>query len=68
MDASNPFVPDAAWYRAISYDRYLQPAGIDQGLVSVYPVGADGSVQVIALQRAIGERDFSPRQRRLAAW
>lgn len=61
-------VSDAAWYRSITYDRYFQPAGIDHGLVSVYPVGADGSVQVIALQRAIGERDFSPRQRRLAGF
>jgi DNA-binding CsgD family transcriptional regulator len=61
-------VPDAAWYRSISYDRYFRPTGVDQGLVSVYPVGADGSIQVIALQRAIGEQDFSPRQRRVAGF
>jgi len=39
--------------------------GTDHQLVSVYQVADTGGVSVIALQRAVGERDFTPREQTL---
>src|SRR5262249_24531291 len=39
--------------------------GIDHVLTSVFQVSDDGAISGIALNRAIGDRDFTPRERRL---
>lgn len=58
-------VPDDAWYRSASFDEFRRPAGIDHELVSVSQRSDDGSSSIIALNRLIGERDYSPREQNL---
>jgi DNA-binding CsgD family transcriptional regulator len=58
-------VSDDVWYRSVSFNEYIRLADGDHTLASVYQASDDGAVSVICLQRAIGERDFSPRERRL---
>lgn len=58
-------VADAVYYRSPVFDRYLRPAGADHRLVSVYQAATGDAISVIHLQRASGERDFSPREQRL---
>ena len=57
-------VSDAVWYASIGYE-YRRLMGTDHQLVSVYQVADTGGVSVIALQRAVGERDFTPREQTL---
>jgi len=57
-------VPDAVWYRSVSFE-YLRMGGLDHALTSVFQVTDDGAISGIALNRAIGDRDFSGRERRL---
>jgi DNA-binding NarL/FixJ family response regulator len=47
------------------FNDYLRPAAIDDRLVSVCQTTDDGAISVIHLQRAPGERRFSPREQRL---
>ena len=54
-------VSDAVWYRSHSYE-YRRLTGGDHQLTSVHQVSEDGGSSVIALHRAVRERDFSPRE------
>ena len=58
-------VNDTEYYRSISYNEYLRLAKIDHRLISVCQVSDEGAINAIHLQRAPGERDFSPREQRL---
>ena len=57
-------VTDHAWYGTASAE-YRRLGGIGHVLTSVLDVSDDGAITGIALNRAIGERDFSLRERRL---
>jgi DNA-binding CsgD family transcriptional regulator len=58
-------VSDAVWYRSAAWNDYRRPLGIDDQLTSIYRIFDGGAISVIALVRARGEREFSPRERRL---
>ena len=58
-------VSDASWYRSATFNEYFRVGGIDHQLVSVFQVSDDGATSIVALNRRLGERDFSPRERRL---
>jgi DNA-binding CsgD family transcriptional regulator len=58
-------VPDAAWYRSAAWNDYRRPVGLDNQITSVYQVSDGGAISVIAMLRARGEREFSPREQRL---
>jgi DNA-binding CsgD family transcriptional regulator len=55
-------VADADWYRSITFDEYFRAGGLDHQLVSVFQVSDDGAASVIALNRTLGDPDFSPRE------
>jgi len=57
-------VPDRAWDRSVSAE-YRRMGGIGHVLTSVLHVSDDGAISGIGLNRAIGERDFTPREQRL---
>jgi DNA-binding NarL/FixJ family response regulator len=61
-------VHDTEWYRSAIWDDYHRPSKIDDMLVSVYQVSDRGAVSVICLHRAVGEREFSSRARRLLSF
>jgi len=61
-------VPDRDWYRSASFNDYRRPIGCDHQLTSVCQVSPNGATALIAIHRAVGERDFSSRERRLAAF
>jgi DNA-binding CsgD family transcriptional regulator len=65
--ARRQLVSDAAWYRSAAWE-YRHPIGIDEQLTSVYQLSDDGAITVIALHRAVGEREFSPREQRLVSF
>jgi DNA-binding CsgD family transcriptional regulator len=58
-------VSDAVWYGSDAFQRYRRASGIDHQLVSVLRVFDNGATSIVALSREVGERDFSPRERRL---
>jgi DNA-binding CsgD family transcriptional regulator len=58
-------VPDAVWYRSVSFDQYRRPAAIDHELASICQVSDDGAISAISLNRISGEPDFSTRERLL---
>jgi DNA-binding NarL/FixJ family response regulator len=58
-------VSDVVWYRSADFNNYRKPAGVDHCLVSVCEVSHERAISVIALHRALGERDFSPGEVRL---
>ena len=58
-------VSDAAWYRSVAWNEYYRRIKIDHQLTSVYRMSNTGAISVIALHRAQGEREFSPREYRL---
>jgi DNA-binding CsgD family transcriptional regulator len=58
-------VPDRGWYGSVAYNEYHRVVRIDHCLVSVLELSADGRFSSIVLNRATGEPDFAPRQRRL---
>ena len=57
-------VPDRTWERSVSAE-YRRMGGIGHVLTSVLQVSDDGAMSGIGLCRAIGERDFTPREQRL---
>jgi DNA-binding CsgD family transcriptional regulator len=61
-------VPDAVWYRSVTYNEYRRPAGADHAVLSVYQVSDAGAISVIAPQRAIREHEFSAREARLLSF
>lgn len=58
-------VPDAVWYRSEAFNEYRKVAGTDHELASENRFSAQGAVSAIGLHRALGDPDFSPRERRL---
>jgi DNA-binding CsgD family transcriptional regulator len=58
-------VSDADWFRSQSYQVFRQPARIAHELTSVMRISSEGTISVIALNRVIGEADFSGREQRL---
>lgn len=59
-------VSDADWYRSAAYDPYRKMGRIDHTLISVLQRTDQGATSVIALNRRLGERNFSAREVRLA--
>jgi DNA-binding CsgD family transcriptional regulator len=57
-------VPDADWHESAAF-HYRWMGGIYHTLTSVFHVTDDGAISGIALNREIGDRDFSERERRL---
>jgi DNA-binding CsgD family transcriptional regulator len=57
-------VPDRAWYRSASFDLYRRAGGVDHAMVSLLPLPEDGVFSVLTLNRRLGDRDFSVRERR----
>lgn len=58
-------VTDSKWYRSRTFNEYLKPVHFDNQLMSVCEVSTDHAVSVLSLHRALGDRDFSERERRL---
>jgi DNA-binding CsgD family transcriptional regulator len=58
-------VADSEWYGADFFHRYHRGAGLDHCINSLCEPAADGTIDVIGVHRAVGDRDFSPRERRL---
>jgi DNA-binding CsgD family transcriptional regulator len=58
-------IDDTAWYRSPSFNEFRKVAGVDQCVYSVHPLGPGGMFHLIDLHRSLGERAFSPRERRL---
>jgi DNA-binding CsgD family transcriptional regulator len=58
-------VPDTHWYRSATFNEHFRVGEIDHQIVSVHRVSDDGATSVIALNRALGDPDFSLRERRL---
>jgi DNA-binding CsgD family transcriptional regulator len=57
-------VADAEWYRSATWE-IRRANGVDHQITSVHQYADGAGIGVICLQRAIGERDFSPREQRL---
>ena len=57
-------IADRDWYGAAYYELYHRAVGTDHCLVSPLRL-SDGALCMITLHRTAGERDFSPRERRL---
>jgi DNA-binding CsgD family transcriptional regulator len=66
--ARRQLISDAVWYRSLTWNEYRRPMKIDDQLTSVYRISDTGAISVIALHRAQGEREFSPRERRLLSF
>jgi DNA-binding NarL/FixJ family response regulator len=58
-------VSDTSWYGSTTWNDYHRPINIDDQLTSVYQIGDNSAIHVIALHRAVNERDFTPRHQRL---
>jgi DNA-binding CsgD family transcriptional regulator len=58
-------VSDAEWYTSRAFNDYRKPAGVDHCLVSVCFVAQKGAIAAVAVDRGVGERDFSPGEVRL---
>jgi DNA-binding CsgD family transcriptional regulator len=61
-------VPDREWYHSASFNEYRRVAGSDHQLTSVYQVTPQGAVSSLCIHRAVGERDFLPRERAIASF
>jgi len=66
--ARRQVLSDSAWYRSITWNEYRRPIRIDDQLTSVYRISDTGDISVLALHRAQGEREFSPREHRLLSF
>jgi len=58
-------VRDAEWYRSVSFNEYRRLAGTDHQLTSIYQVSDEGAISGICVCRAIGDRDFTPREQQV---
>lgn len=58
-------VPDAEWYRSVSYNEHRKVVGVDHQLTSISQVSDAGAISGIGVYRAIGERDFTGREQQL---
>jgi DNA-binding CsgD family transcriptional regulator len=66
--ARRELVSDGAWYRSVAWNEYRRLIKIDDQLTSVYRISDRGAISIIALHRAQGEREFSPREHRLLSF
>jgi hypothetical protein len=64
--ARRELVSDGAWYRSVAWNEYRRLIKIDDQLTSVYRISDRGAISIIALHRAQGEREFSPREQPVA--
>src|SRR5262249_60324060 len=60
--ARRDVISDAAWYRSVAWNVYRRPMKLDDQLTSVYRIPGTGTLSVIALHPAPGEREVSPRE------
>ena len=60
-------VPDDIWYASELYRHYYQPAGLDDFLISAYPL-PDRVVSGVGFHRPPAAGRFSPRDRRWFIW
>jgi DNA-binding CsgD family transcriptional regulator len=58
-------VDDHTWSRSACAEVYHHGTDVDQNLVSLCRFSNDGRINVVCLHRAVGEREFTERQRRL---
>ena len=61
--ARRQLVPDSTWYRSASYERFREPAGIDQKALSFFQVSAT-ALSGIAFHAPLRDRDLSARELR----
>jgi DNA-binding CsgD family transcriptional regulator len=66
--ARRQLISDAAWYGSVAWNEYRRPMKIDHQLTSVYRISETGDICILALHRAQGEREFSPREHRLLSF
>jgi DNA-binding CsgD family transcriptional regulator len=58
-------VSDAEWFRSSTFQDYRRPAGIGHEMTSLLTTsGGDGAISVVAINRPLGERDYTLRERR----
>jgi DNA-binding CsgD family transcriptional regulator len=58
-------VADDDWYLSATFNQHFKVGEIDHQMVSVNRVSESGATSLIALNRALGDRDFTLRERRL---
>jgi DNA-binding CsgD family transcriptional regulator len=63
--ARSGLVTDRDWYRSASFNEYRKLGGCDHQLTSIFQVSGHGAITSMCVHRAIGDRDFSPREVRL---
>ncbi|HUO72294.1 MAG TPA: helix-turn-helix transcriptional regulator [Solirubrobacteraceae bacterium] len=61
--ARRQLVPDSTWFRSASYERFREPAGIDQKALSFFQVSAT-ALSGIAFHAPLRGRDLSARELR----
>ena len=57
-------VSDHDWFRSSMFQDYRRPAGIGYEMTSLLTTSPNGAGSIIAVNRALGERDYSLRERR----
>jgi DNA-binding CsgD family transcriptional regulator len=57
-------VSDDDWFRSAMFHDYRRPAGIGYEMTSLLTTSLDGAGSIIAVNRALGQRDYSLRERR----
>jgi DNA-binding CsgD family transcriptional regulator len=58
-------VENRIWYRSPTFQEFRRVGGTDHQLSAVVQLTPDGYCVGMAVHRAIGDRDFSPRERRI---
>lgn len=53
---------DDAWYASVYFKEFRRAGGVDHCLNSVLKIDGDGGVSTMGLHRAVGDRDFLPRE------
>jgi DNA-binding CsgD family transcriptional regulator len=58
-------VADRTWYMSAGFNEYRKKANVDHQLTSMCHTVPDVAISMICVHRAVGERDYSSRERRL---
>jgi DNA-binding CsgD family transcriptional regulator len=58
-------ITDAAWYRSEIFNEIFRVTGVDHRLASLHRDRRRGAACGVNLDRALGDRDFSPREKHL---
>jgi DNA-binding CsgD family transcriptional regulator len=58
-------VPDASWYRSPGFNDYRRKAHVDHQLTSMCHTSPPVAISMICVHRAVGDRDYTSRERRL---